>query len=88
MREYFSEQLDENPAVITEEKLSTLLPGALYSDYEIGDLYLTFYQTSIVEGETQYVLYGTVERELDQVDEDYEFLEYKDVIPVLVRKES
>ena len=93
MKEHFKEQLKSGNA-ITEETLSKLKGKSLYSEYQVGDRVLWFMLQKITLQETtplenpevKLSMISIVERELDQLAEEYEFVDLKHSIPILEKR--
>lgn len=91
MIDYFEKQL-ELTTPITEELLSQLEGKSIYSDYQVGDVILHFleeikYAPTRDDITLQLHLSAVTEREMNKLEEEFEFVEMRDIFPVLYRKE-
>ena len=94
MIEYFEKQLElEETNPVTEELLLQLGGKSIYSDYQVGDVILHFleeikYAPTRDDITLQLHLSAVTEREMDKLEEDFEFVGMRDIFPVLYRKET
>jgi len=88
MKEHFSKQLrDTKP--ITEKLLSKLGGRSLDSDYQIGDNILWFMdQVKTSESAVTLTVKTVVERELDLLEKDFEFVRMEKSFPVFERRKK
>jgi len=93
IRECFKEMLKLDPdKLITEEKLPLLNGKSLYSDYQVGDRILHFMLREIDYSKgypsATLTIKTVVERELEMMENDFEFVDIMNRVPIFERKEK
>jgi len=91
IRECFKVMLElDKGKVVTEELLPQLNGKSLYSDYQVGDNILHFMVRSIDNSkgypEVNLKVKTVVERELEMMKNDFEFIEIMHGFPIFERK--
>lgn len=89
MEQYFKAQVKKNK-IITSELLPKLKGKSLYSEYQIGDILLTFMSMNPIikkgDNEVEISMLAVVERDLKQLEKDFIFVRIQDSIPILTRR--
>lgn len=92
MRKYFEKQLKENEPI---KDKSVLKGRSLYSEYKNGDVIVAFLEQKLGDIEPPFTeptiifsLQMIVERELDKLIDDYEFIRMSTIFPVLQKLNS
>lgn len=88
MKEHFSKQLRDTKPV-TEKLLSKLQGRSLNSEYRLGDKILWFMIRGKISGvDTNLTVTTVVERELDLLEKDFEFVRMEKNFPIFERRKK
>jgi len=88
MRDHFSKQLRDTNRV-TEKLLPKLQGRSLSSEYQVGDEILWFMiQEKTSESKATLTVTTVVERELDLLEKDFEFVRMENTFPVFERRKN
>ena len=92
MIRYFKKQLKlEETKPVTEDLLTQLGGKSIYGDYQVGDVILHFLEEikyAPTKDDTTLRLSAITVREMDKLEEDFEFVGMRRVFPVLYRREG
>jgi len=88
MKEHFSKQLRDTNRV-TEKLLPKLQGRSLNSEYQVGDEILWFMiQEKTSESKVTLTVTTVVERELDLLEKDFEFVRMEKSFPIFERRKK
>lgn len=88
MKEHFSKQLRDTKPV-SEKLLAKLQGRSLDSDYQVGDKILWFMLREKISGvDTNLTVTTVVERELDLLEKDFEFVRMERSFPIFERRKK
>ena len=86
MKKYFKEQLEKSTK-LTEERKKELKGKSIYSEYEIGDKILWFFELEKTgENTASITVRSFCEREFEKLEKDFVFVEKKNSFPLLERR--